>query len=447
MDEAKTYGFFRAHIQIRGRFAPWNFPVFLSCEGVMGFGRTSRGSARARCVAWCLLTGVVVSPAFADYETPNPAYNPPASYYTNANGTGNTLRLNLTGIISANFTGISYGDARADLPIMWTDPANSLNLIEVYNHTSIVKPTGGSIPGWEYSNNVLVWNREHIWPQSWLGVSVNNSYIGSGSDLFELAPADPNTNGGRGNDGYGNVTSSGAPAVNGSYFYPGDVDKGDVARSIFYMATRYYTGSGTLSINNLQLRTGTPSARCRTTRWATSQSLLKYNYADGIDNFERARNQINYTQFQHNRNPFIDHPEYVWAIFGYDANGVKLNNSSQLSVATPDASGASSVSVNLGRVFVGGTLGTSNVTLTKTGATPTTFDVTTSGNATTGAAISNTTLGAGHWAADGLQQPDAHNRGGVECVHFDGGGEERDDHDSQHGSDVGGGGAGVGGWG
>ena len=357
----------------------------------MKSGCTLRGAARARYIAVCL--SIMAVPAFGGgYEVPNPAFNAPAGYYTRATGTGNTLRLNLAGIISANFVGISYGDARADLPVMWTDPANSLNMIEDYSHTSIVKPTGGSIPGWEYSNNVLVWNREHIWPQSWLGVSVGNTYVGPASDLFELAPADPNTNGGRGNDGYGNVTSSGAPAVNGSYFYPGDVDKGDMARSLFYMATRYYTGSSTLSINNLQLVNGSVYS---TFQMGDLQSLLKYNYTDGIDNFERARNQINYAQFQHNRNPFIDHPEYVWAIFGYDANGVKLNNSSQFSVATPDANGASSVSVNLGRVFVGGTLGTSNVTLTKTGATPTTFDITTSGNATTGAAIGNTTLGAG----------------------------------------------------
>ncbi|HUO10707.1 MAG TPA: endonuclease [Phycisphaerae bacterium] len=358
----------------------------------MGIGRNSPRSARARQAIVCLLCTLVSTNAFAAYEAPDPAFNPPAGYYAGATGTGDTLRLNLHTIISANFTGISYGDARADLPIMWTDPANSLNMILVYDHTSIVKPTGGSIPGWEYSNNVLVWNREHIWPQSWLGVSVGNSYVGPASDLFELAPANPNTNGGRGNDGYGSVTSSGAPAVNGSYYYPGDTDKGDIARSLFYMATRYYTGSGTLSIQNLQLVNGSAYS---TFQMGDLQSLLKYNYTDGVDNFERARNEINYNQFQHNRNPFIDHPEYVWAIFGYDANGVKLNNTSQLSVSTPDAGGASSTTVNLGRIFVGGTLGTANVTFTKTGTTPTTFDIITGGNATTGTPIGNTTLGAG----------------------------------------------------
>ena len=154
------------------------------------------------------------------------------SYYSGVTAglTGNALRLQLHTITSTGFTSTSYGDARSILPIVWTDPTNPLNMIQIYDHSSIVKPTGGSIPGWEYSNNVLVWNREHIWPQSWLGVSVDNSYSGPASDLFELAPADPSTNGGRGNDGYGNVTSSAAPGVNGAYFFPGDTDKGDAAR-------------------------------------------------------------------------------------------------------------------------------------------------------------------------------------------------------------------------
>jgi endonuclease I len=326
----------------------------------------------------------------ADYTAPLPAYAPPANYYANATGTGSTLRLNLAAITATNFTGVSYGDSRADLPVIWTDPTNSANMIEVYTHTSIVKPTGGSIPGWEYSNNVLVWNREHIWPQSWLGVSVSNTYVGPASDLFELAPADPTANGGRGNDGYGNATSSGAAGVNGSYFYPGDTDKGDMARSLFYMATRYYTGSSTLSINNLQLVNGSSYV---TYQMGDLQSLLTYNYTDGVDNFERARNQTIYTQFQHNRNPFIDHPEYVWAVFGDRANNA------QLSVGTPAANGSSASTVDLGRILTGASFSTGTATFTKTGYTPTTFDLTTAGNAVIPNTTANGTAPSGYLIA------------------------------------------------
>ena len=105
--------------------------------------------------------------------------------------------------------------------------------------------------------------------------------------------------------------------------------------------------------------------------------MLRWNYADGVNNFERRKNDLIYDTYQHNRNPYIDHPEYVWAVFG-DA----LNNS-QISVATPAGDGSSSTTANLGNVIVGTAFGTANVTVSKTGNTPTTFDITTSGNAVT----------------------------------------------------------------
>ena len=150
------------------------------------------------------------------------------------------------------------------------------------------------------------------------------------------------------------------------------------------MATRYYTGNATLSIQNLQLVNGSSYT---TFQMGDLQSLLHYNYEDGVDNFERQRNQT-IQSYQGDRNPFIDHPEYVWAIFG------NTTNSSQISVATPSSNGSSSSNVTLPRIMVGGTLGSSNVTVTKTGTTPTTFDITGTGNATTllGGA---TTLAAG----------------------------------------------------
>ena len=116
--------------------------------------------------------------------------------------------------------------------------------------------------------------------------------------------------------------------------------------------------------------------------------MLRWNYADGVNNFERRKNDLIYDTYQHNRNPYIDHPEYVWAVFG-DA----LNNS-QISVATPAGDGSSSTTANLGNVIVGTAFGTANVTVSKSGNTPTTFDITSSGNAvTTGSGLQ---AGTGH---------------------------------------------------
>ena len=36
--------------------------------------------------------------------------------------------------------------------------------------------------------------------------------------------------------------------------------------------------------------------------------LLKWNEQDPVDDLERKRNEVIFTKYQHNRNPFIDHP-------------------------------------------------------------------------------------------------------------------------------------------
>jgi len=38
--------------------------------------------------------------------------------------------------------------------------------------------------------------------------------------------------------------------------------------------------------------------------------LLQWNLDDPVDDFERNRNEVIFT-YQHNRNPFIDYPEFV----------------------------------------------------------------------------------------------------------------------------------------
>ena len=324
------------------------------------------------------------------YQPPNPAYDPPVGYYNGATGTGTTLRLNLHNIITTGFNfNISYGDARYALAITDQDPNNSSNIRLVYNDASV----SGT---WDAG---VTWNREHLWPKSLLGLTssqVTNSYKGPASDLFELKPANPSVNSSRSNVEYGSPTATGSYFKSSAYFFPGDSDKGDVARSMFYMATRYYNGSGTASIQNLSLVAnsdqGYPTA---TYQMGDLKSLLNWNYIDGVDNFERRRNQMIYNNTvnsfysQNNRNPFVDHPEYVWAIFGDSLND------SQISIAPPDSGGASTANVSLGRIMKNGTFGTSSVTVTKIGADPTTFDLSASGSATTIASGSALVAGAG----------------------------------------------------
>jgi hypothetical protein len=116
-------------------------------------------------------------------------------------------------------------------------------------------------------------------------------------------------------------------------------------------------------------------------------SLLVYHFKDVPDTFERRRNHAIYglagenspaianVYRQENRNPFVDHPEYAWAVFGVGGND------SQITIAG-HGDGAT-VSVDLGRVYVGGALpGTEDFTLNKSGNDGTYFEVTTAGAAT-----------------------------------------------------------------
>ena len=44
-------------------------------------------------------------------------------------------------------------------------------------------------------------------------------------------------------------------------------------------------------------------------------TLLLWNAQDPVDTLEKRRNDIIYNNYQHNRKPFIDHPEWVNAIW------------------------------------------------------------------------------------------------------------------------------------
>ena len=168
-----------------------------------------------------------------------------------------------------------------------------------------------------------VWNKEHIWAKA-------NGFGNSGScpaysDLHHLRASDWKCNNTRSNYPFGNVSSH--TTNNASYdwtgsrktnnylsngvFEPRDSDKGDVARALFYMATRYYSGDGSGG-THLSLTNGTDSSGGK---WGYLDTLLAWHEADPVDEFEAHRNDLIYEQFQHNRNPYIDHPEYARAVF------------------------------------------------------------------------------------------------------------------------------------
>ena len=106
--------------------------------------------------------------------------------------------------------------------------------------------------------------------------------------------------------------------------------KGDVARMVFYMATRY---EGTNGEPDLELIDYLPANNNTSDPvYAKLSTLIQWHYEDSVDDWERQRNDIIYYDFQNNRNPFIDHPEYVALIWDNNVSSPKIESSSNLKI-------------------------------------------------------------------------------------------------------------------
>lgn len=245
----------------------------------------------------------VVEGSPADPE-PTPTPNPSTgAYYDAAIGkTGAALKSALHNIID-DHTEISYSNVWTALRETDEDPNNSNNVILLYTGRSQSKFTNGG--------NVNDWNREHVWAKSHGDFGTS---MGAGTDLHHLRPTDVSVNGTRSNLDFDNGGNEHSEA-SGNYYdsdswEPRDSVKGDVARMLFYMAVRYEGDSGELDLElNNKVNNGTAPYHGKLS------VLLQWHKQDPVDNFERTRNEIIYTDYQHNRNPFIDHPEWASAIW------------------------------------------------------------------------------------------------------------------------------------
>ncbi|MFF4034144.1 endonuclease I family protein [Streptomyces sviceus] len=226
------------------------------------------------------------------------------TYYKNAVGkTGTSLKSSLHTIISTNVSKISYSAVWDALKVTDQDPNNSSNVILLYSGVSRAKSLNGG--------DVGDWNREHVWAKSHGDFG---EVTGPGTDLHHLRPADVQVNSIRGNLDFDNggsaVTGGGGSTVDSDSFAPRAADRGDVARMILYMAVRYDGGDGFADLEpNEKVNNGSNP-------YIGKLSVLKaWNEADPPSAFEEKRNQVIYDTYQHNRNPFIDHPEWVEAIW------------------------------------------------------------------------------------------------------------------------------------
>ena len=250
----------------------------------------------------------------------------PANYYINANGTGYVLKTNLYTKISPH-TQISYSPGLWNLYPTSDVKANG-KVWDIYSDCNFTFGTvasgGNQDNGTGGTSECQLFNREHTFPKSWF-----NDGTPMISDAFHVMPTDKKVNGLRGNMAYGIVGTATYTSTNGckignniaaggpslTVFEPADEYKGDIARNYFYMATCYQNviaGWENNNTNGAAFLDGTSTKVFE--QWALDM-LYTWHVNDPVSTKEINRNNAVYN-VQGNRNPFIDHPEYVAIIWG-----------------------------------------------------------------------------------------------------------------------------------
>jgi endonuclease I len=259
----------------------------------------------------------------------------PSGYYDSANGkTGAELKTALSYIIddhtqlsySALWSAFQYTDKKPNGKV-WDMYSDIPGGTPPYEYTFVTNQCGN------YSGERSCYNREHSLPKSWF-----NDATPMYSDLFHLVPTDGYVNGKRSNFPFGRVGNASWTSLNGSKLgtsnYPGysgvvfepiDEYKGDFARGYFYMVTRYQSRLSSWSSPMLD-----KSSYPAFTEWALNL-LVEWHNADPVSEKEINRNNAVYS-YQQNRNPFIDHPEFVGKIWGMGVSSLSFTSSPSISV-------------------------------------------------------------------------------------------------------------------
>ena len=305
----------------------------------------------------------------------------PAGYYDSAVGSGYTLKSQLEDIInntdenlateyqavdlgySALYTTFEtsdvdiYYDHSGPIPAtnkvildMYSElPSGTDSYEYIYGSSQQDNGTGGTSEGQKF-------NREHIVPQS--------TFDGDSpmkNDPHFVVPSDKYVNAQRASFPYGEVPSATNTYSNGSkkglnsntgyasgysstVFEPIDEFKGDIARMIFYFVTRYE--AQLVNFSNLN---GTYVMFDGSANQAISQPFLDilYNWhvQDPVSQREIDRNNAIFTR-NNNRNPFIDNPTYVQAIWQAALSVEKQTPTIKDITIYPNPTSTNSISLN-----------------------------------------------------------------------------------------------------
>ena len=239
----------------------------------------------------------------------------PPNYYNSAKGLlGHDLEVALHNIISPHtiipYAAPGFTDTWTALKVLDQDPFDSAKVRLFYSSSSALKIDNG-----------VTWDRQYLWPKS---RGINDSGPDS-SDLFNLRPADPAVIAARGNKIFDDsdpldpsyqvpAHANAAPdtSTDSNSWQPPSDQRGDVARALFYMHVRY-DGNGQVDFNTTNL------TLVNTTNYAPEMgvlsTLLQWHRDDPVSDEERLRNELIYSLYQHNRNPFVDNPVFADFLF------------------------------------------------------------------------------------------------------------------------------------
>lgn len=263
--------------------------------------------------------------------TTNSVTGIPVGYYNSAAGLEcDNLKTALFNIISSNTSVLSYSPGVWDAFSLTDLHRNDNNTADIIWDIYSDNPTGPEVFTYDansgrcgsYTGEGQCYNKEHSFPQAWFG----NGALPMYSDMHHIFPTDGFSNGKHNNYPYSEVGTASYTSVNGSklgnntfpgfsgtVFEPINEYKGDIARATLYMVTRYQSNipAWQLNANANDILDGNtyPSLD----PWYI-QLLFKWHNQDPVSQKEIDRNNAVYA-LQGNRNPYIDHPEYVYEVW------------------------------------------------------------------------------------------------------------------------------------
>lgn len=277
----------------------------------------------------------------------------PPGYYDSVDASSPAaLRASLHEVIKGH-TRYPYSSGGVDTWVILEyadeDPDDAARIRDVYLNDSILKFGGGNGP----------YNREHTWPNSY-GFSDDGSANYPFTDCHALFLSDPGYNSSRGNDPYGNcgATCVEKPTLGGTTgVYPGLSNwrqtntwetwigrRGDVARAQLYMDIRYEGGTHAVTkapepdliLTDDESLIATTGGNAPIAYHGRLSALLLWILQDPVDAKERRRND-RVAEFQGNRNPFVDHPEWAACLYqGVCRDGA----TAELAIAMTDGAGS-----------------------------------------------------------------------------------------------------------